>query len=145
MISLILLMVWSIFHDFFTFLDPPKSWKIEKTRKTPLYESAHFHDFFEKIEKNTKKREIPSCPKYGGPAGYRQSLSKSGKISNEKIHLLKAPQMTSREPVDRESGWRLFFHFFRVYMTPDRPLFQWNFNEKCLIDGHTHHFNDFPT
>jgi hypothetical protein len=97
---------------------PPKVEKTEKRRKTPLYESAHFHDFFEKSQKNRKKGEIPSCPKYGGPAGYRQSQSKSGKISNEKIHLLKAPQMTSREPVDRRFGWRLFFHFFGVSITP---------------------------
>jgi hypothetical protein len=113
-----------IFHDFITFETPSKVQKIEKTRKTPLYESAHFHDFFEKIEKNTKKREIPSCPKYGGPAGYRQSLSKSGKISNEKIHLLKAPQTTSREHGKCVSGWRLFFHFFRTVIPPYRPLFQ---------------------
>ena len=111
-------MLYSDFHDgfghFITFWTPPKSRKIEKTPKNPLYEIDDFHDFFEKIEKNTKKHEIPSCPKYGGPAGYRQSQSKSGKKNNEKIHLLKAPQTTSREPVDRESGWRLFFHFFRV-------------------------------
>jgi hypothetical protein len=97
---------------------PPDGEKVEKRQKTPLYESAHFLIFFEKSQKNRKKREIPSCPKYGGPAGYRQSQSKSGKISNEKIHLLKAPQTTSREPVIREFGWRLFFHFFGVSHPP---------------------------
>jgi hypothetical protein len=79
---------------FITFWGSPKVQKIEKTRKNPLYESAHFHVFLQKSQKKSKKPEIPSCPKKGPPAGYRQSQSKSGKISNEKIHLLKAPQMT---------------------------------------------------
>ena len=107
-----------IFHDFITFETPSKVQKIEKTRKTPLYESAHFHDFFEKIEKNTKKREIPSCPKYGGPAGYRQSLSKSGKISNEKIHLLKAPQTTCGNMVNKVLAGDCFFTVLGQLSTP---------------------------
>ena len=107
-----------IFHDFLTFWTPPKVEKIEKTRKNPLYESAHFPVFFQKNVEKLGPPDFPSCPKYGGPAGYRQSLSKSGKISNEKIHLLKAPQTTCGNMVNKVLAGDCFFTVLGQLSTP---------------------------
>ena len=105
------------FIDIFTNLGPRLGLvRVEKVKKQlffPLYESAHFH---EKSEKNRKKREKTRKPEWSKktapPRLCRGIASKTGKISNEKIHLLKAPPRPRCET-----------SYFRRRFEGDFPLF----------------------